>query len=116
MTGPFGHFNVLVNRLPFTRGDMPLLPPQSARIGRDGRTPIQARFTIAFCSRWWKDEVYEVCNANKAIPMKITEIIWLDAVAEKIESKHHCLPTEVEEIFATNPKVRKMHKGHFGGS
>jgi len=32
--------------------------------------------------------------------MEITELIWLDDVIEKIESKHHCLPTEVEEVFA----------------
>ena len=43
--------------------------------------------------------------------MKITELIWLDEVIEKIKSKHHCLPTEVGEVFADKPKVKKMHIG-----
>jgi len=47
--------------------------------------------------------------------MKITGIIWLDNVTEKIEYKHHCLPTEVEEVFSNKPKVKKMRKGHFRG-
>jgi len=47
--------------------------------------------------------------------MKITGLIWLDDVIEKIESKHHCLPAEVEEVFASKLKVKKMHKGHFCG-
>ena len=47
--------------------------------------------------------------------MKITELIWLDNVIEKIESKHHCPPTDVEEVFANKPKVKKMHRGHFCG-
>nr|QNO47777.1 hypothetical protein FMEMAFBA_00035 [Methanosarcinales archaeon ANME-2c ERB4] len=47
--------------------------------------------------------------------MKVTELIWLDAVIEKIESKHHCLPTEMEEVFASKPKIKKMRKGHFCG-
>ena len=49
----------------------------------------------------------------KVVLMKITELIWLDDVIEKIKYKHHCLPTEVEEVFADKPDVRKMHKGHF---
>ena len=32
-----------------------------------------------------------------------------------IESKHHCPPTDVEEVFANKPKVKKMHRGHFCG-
>ena len=32
-----------------------------------------------------------------------------------IESKHHCIPTAVEEVFANKPKVKKMHRGHFCG-
>ena len=60
-------------------------------------------------------EVYEVCGANKVTLMKITELIWLDEVIEKIKSKHHCLPTEVGEVFADKPMVKKMHKGYFRG-
>jgi hypothetical protein len=42
--------------------------------------------------------------------MKITELIWLDNVIGKIESKHHCPPTDVEEVFANKPKVKKMRQ------
>ena len=54
-------------------------------------------------------------NANKATSMKITELIWLDNGIEKIESKHHYLPTDVEEVFTNKPKVKKRHRGHFCG-
>ncbi len=47
--------------------------------------------------------------------MKITELIWLDDVIEKIETKHRVTLTEVEEVFAGKPKVKKMHRGHFRG-
>ena len=59
--------------------------------------------------------VYETYNANRTTAMKITELIWLDNVIGKIESKHHCLPTDVEEVFTNKPKVKKMHRGHFCG-
>ncbi|KAF5412315.1 MAG: hypothetical protein C5S47_01670 [Candidatus Methanogasteraceae archaeon] len=48
-------------------------------------------------------EVYEARGVNKVTLMKITELIWLDDVIEKIKSKHHCLPTEVEEVFPISP-------------
>ncbi|UCE08813.1 MAG: BrnT family toxin [bacterium] len=47
--------------------------------------------------------------------MKITGIIWLDDVVEKIESKHHVSEKEVEEVISNKPKIRKMHSGHFRG-
>ena len=43
--------------------------------------------------------------------MEITELLWLDAVVEKIESKHHATQVEVEEILSGRPRIRKMHKG-----
>ncbi|MEA3281247.1 MAG: hypothetical protein U9Q68_01615 [Euryarchaeota archaeon] len=33
-------------------------------------------------------------TANKTTSMKITELVWLDDVIGKIESKHHCPPTD----------------------
>jgi hypothetical protein len=39
------------------------------------------------------------CDANKVTLMKITELIWLDEVIEKIKSKHHCLPTDARGSF-----------------
>jgi hypothetical protein len=47
--------------------------------------------------------------------MEITHLIWLDEVIDKIESKHHVTPTEVEEVFSIRPKVTKMRKGRFHG-
>jgi len=45
--------------------------------------------------------------------MRITDVIWLDDVVDKIETKHHVTQTEVEEVFAIKPKVKKMRKGYF---
>ena len=47
--------------------------------------------------------------------MEITDLIWLDEVVEKIESKHHVRQTEVEEALAGKLKFRKMLKGRFYG-
>ena len=47
--------------------------------------------------------------------MEIVEVVWLDEVVEKIESKHHVRQTEVEEILASKPEFRKMLKGRFRG-
>jgi len=52
-------------------------------------------------------------NANKTTSMKITEFIWLDNVIEKIKSKHHCPPTDVEKVFTNKLKVKKMRQRTF---
>jgi hypothetical protein len=43
--------------------------------------------------------------------MKITGVVWLEEVVEKIESKHGVTQTEVEQVLSLTPKVRKMVKG-----
>ena len=45
--------------------------------------------------------------------MKITGVVWLEEVVEKIESKHGVTQTEVEQVLSLTPKVRKMAKGRF---
>jgi hypothetical protein len=47
--------------------------------------------------------------------VKITGILWLDQVIDKIELKHHVTQTEVEEVITGNPQFKKMKKGHFQG-
>ena len=42
--------------------------------------------------------------------MKITSIIWLPAVIEKLAVKHHVTPEEVEEVFSRNPVYRQGPK------
>lgn len=43
--------------------------------------------------------------------MRIEEIIWLDAIIEKLAVKHHVNPDEVEEVFNNRPKFRFVEKG-----
>lgn len=47
--------------------------------------------------------------------MQINDIIWLESVIEKIESKHNVSPDEVEDVFYNNPRYRKAGKGKFKG-
>lgn len=47
--------------------------------------------------------------------MEITDLIWLDDVIEKIESKHHVTQAEIEEVFASKPKLNVMRRGRFRG-
>ncbi|HFD40776.1 MAG TPA: BrnT family toxin [Anaerolineae bacterium] len=47
--------------------------------------------------------------------MKISNIIWLVEVEEKIISKHHVWPDEVEQVLQAKPHVRFMERGHRPG-
>jgi uncharacterized DUF497 family protein len=43
--------------------------------------------------------------------MNINEIIWLDAIIEKLASKHNVDADEVEEVFNNRPQFRFVEKG-----
>src|SRR5258707_15568075 len=43
--------------------------------------------------------------------MVINEVIWLDEIVEKIESKHGVEPEEVEELLLASPEFRRGPKG-----
>ena len=47
--------------------------------------------------------------------MQITDLIWLDEIVEKLDMKHQVTQDEVEEVFSSRLKIRKMHKGKFRG-
>ena len=44
--------------------------------------------------------------------MKITGLIWLEDIVEKLEQKHHVQQYEVREVFANLPKFRFVEKGY----
>jgi len=47
--------------------------------------------------------------------MRVADIIWLPAVIDKLDQKHHVSPAEVEEILFGRPEFRKVQKGHIPG-
>jgi len=47
--------------------------------------------------------------------MDITDLIWIDEVVDKIESKHGVTQSEVEEALSRKAKIKKMLKGRFRG-
>lgn len=47
--------------------------------------------------------------------MVIEEIIWFEAIVEKLAWKHHVLPIEVEETLAGHCRVFKKEKGKVEG-
>ena len=47
--------------------------------------------------------------------MKITGLIWLDDILEKIETKHQVEQAEVREVFADKPQFRRVERGHRPG-
>jgi len=47
--------------------------------------------------------------------LKIKEIIWLEDIVEKIESKHNVRQYEVLEVLQNKPKFRFVEKGHHKG-
>ena len=47
--------------------------------------------------------------------MKITGLIWYDAVVEKLGRKHNVQQDEVREVFSKRPLFRFVEKGHYPG-
>jgi uncharacterized DUF497 family protein len=47
--------------------------------------------------------------------MYINDIIWLEHVVDKIESKHKVSTEEVEDVFYNRPRYRKAERGKFEG-
>ena len=43
--------------------------------------------------------------------MKLGGIIWLRHIVDKLASKHHVEPHEVEEVLNNHPKFRFVEKG-----
>jgi hypothetical protein len=43
--------------------------------------------------------------------MKVEDLIWLDEIVEKIESKHNVSQAEVVQIFNNQPRFRYIAKG-----
>ncbi len=47
--------------------------------------------------------------------MKITGLIWLDDIVEKLYGKHNVVPAEVRQVLDNRPKFRFAEKGHRPG-
>jgi uncharacterized DUF497 family protein len=47
--------------------------------------------------------------------VKITGLIWLAEIIEKLEQKHHVQQEEVREVFRRRPRFRFVEKGHRRG-
>jgi uncharacterized DUF497 family protein len=47
--------------------------------------------------------------------VRIDGIIWLEAIVEKLESKHHVATAEVEEVLGGRPRFRFVERGHRAG-
>ena len=43
--------------------------------------------------------------------MRIDGVIWLRHVVDKLASKHHVTPDEVEQTLTNDPRIRLMEKG-----
>jgi len=43
--------------------------------------------------------------------MEIDDVIWLDDIVDKLESKHGVQAWEVEEVLASAPEFRRGRKG-----
>lgn len=47
--------------------------------------------------------------------MKISGIIWLDDIVDKLDWKHHVYQDEIRELLRNRPKFRRVEKGHQRG-
>ncbi len=43
--------------------------------------------------------------------MRITGIIWLQKIVEKLTKKHNITQDEVEQVFVNNPQYRFLEQG-----
>ena len=47
--------------------------------------------------------------------MRITGLVWLDDIVQKLQQKHGVIQDEVREVFAGRPRFRLVEKGHRPG-
>ena len=47
--------------------------------------------------------------------MKTDGVIWIREIVEKLASKHHVEPDEVEQVLNSKPKIRFIEKGERKG-
>jgi uncharacterized protein len=47
--------------------------------------------------------------------MRVSDIIWLPQIIDKLDWKHQVSPSEIEEILFGKPVFRKAQKGHVPG-
>jgi len=47
--------------------------------------------------------------------MRITGIIWLQKIVEKLTKKHNITQDEVEQVFVNNPQYRFLEQGKIEG-
>jgi uncharacterized protein len=47
--------------------------------------------------------------------VRIDGVIWLEAIVDKLESKHHVTTAEVEDVLAAGPRFRFVERGHRAG-
>ena len=47
--------------------------------------------------------------------MKVSDIIWLPQIVDKLDWKHQVSPYEIEEVLFGKPVFRKVQKGHVPG-
>ena len=46
---------------------------------------------------------------------KISGIIWLQKIVDKLVSKHHIIKEEVEQVFGNSPQYRFLEHGEIEG-
>jgi uncharacterized DUF497 family protein len=47
--------------------------------------------------------------------MKVTGIIWLNNIVDKLDWKHNLIPEEVEQVFVNKPQYRLLERGKIEG-
>jgi len=47
--------------------------------------------------------------------LRLSDIIWNERFATKIQSKHGIMPDEVEEVLFSKPHVRRAERGRVRG-
>lgn len=47
--------------------------------------------------------------------MRITGIIWLQRIVEKLAQKHHVIKDEVQQVFANKAQYRFLEQGRIEG-
>ncbi len=47
--------------------------------------------------------------------MKVTGVIWLTQIVEKLNWKHNLVPEEVEQVLASKPQYRLLESGRIDG-
>ena len=83
--------------------------------GNEKAAASKTRIDTSSETRYYPGRQFPNVSSYMGNPLKITGIMWVDDVVDKLEQKHDIQPREAHQIFGNHPLFRYVEKGHRPG-